>query len=133
MPKSATPEGVVLRAILNTLRIRGVFAFRNNAGVLPNPSGRPVRFGKVGASDVLAILQPSGRFLAIEAKTPGREKTLTPAQHDFLTAIRDAGGVALVISDVADLWRALDELDREPDRVFDLPERPEEKKREVKA
>lgn len=127
-----TPEGAVLKAVLSTLNLRGVYAFRNNSGALRDATGRPVRFGKVGSADILGIVYPIGRFLAVECKAPGREKTLTEAQWEFMASIKAAGGVALVISDVADLWRALDELEADPGKSFDLPPRPEPKKRRTR-
>lgn len=108
--KAKTPEGAVLRGVLGVLRLHGVPAWRNNTGVLPDRTGRPVRFGKVGSSDVLGVLPPSGRLLAVECKAPGRERGLTAAQRQFLRDVAGAGGVALVVSDAADLARVLPRL-----------------------
>ena len=128
--RSTTPESAVLRSVLRTLGLFGVPAFRFNSGVLPNPAGRPVRFGVVGGSDVVGLLPfASGRMIAVETKAPGREGTLTPAQHAFLSAVRDAGGVALVISDAARLAAILSELRDDPGKVYELPPRPAEKAR----
>lgn len=131
--RRTTPEGEVLKAVLDALKLRGVYAWRNNSGALFNPAGRPVRFGKVGSADVFGLLF-NGRFLAIEVKAPGREGTLTEAQWEFLCQVKARGGVAMVASDVADVWKMLDELQDDPERSFPLPPTPGPKaKRKAKA
>lgn len=45
-----------------------------------------------GGADIIGIHRSSGRFLAVEVKTPkGRT---TPDQDRFLEAVRNAGGIA---------------------------------------
>ena len=124
--RSTTPESAVLRACLDTLKLHGVPAWRNNVGMLASPSGRPVRFGKVGSSDVLGVLPFGGigRIACIECKAPGKEHNLTDAQWAFLAMVHDAGGVALVISDPGRLAEILSELRDDPGRVYGLPPRP---------
>lgn len=104
-----TTEAGVLKACLQLLDLRGIFAWRNNSGALPNAEGRPVRFGKPGSSDIFGIL-PGGRFLAVECKRPGGKPTATQAV--FLESIRVAGGVALVIDDPRELDAFLDLIER---------------------
>ncbi len=58
-------------------------------------------------SDLLGIL-PGGRFLAVELKSRGGK--VTQAQRSFLDHVTAAGGVALVISDLAELDRELARL-----------------------
>lgn len=119
--KGSTPEGVVLRsclALLNARRDVVAMAWRNNSGCLRDASGRPVTFGKVGSSDLLSIIKPLGRLGAFEVKAPGRKPT--EAQRAFLEAVRDSGGVAVVISDVATLERVLDALALDWDASFTL-------------
>jgi hypothetical protein len=62
-------------------------------------------FGKVGSADILGILRPSGRFLAIEVKKPGEKPS--DEQIAFLLAIRDAGGVAIVAYSLDDVRKVL--------------------------
>lgn len=116
--KGTTPEGAVLRACLDLLELRRIYAFRNNSGCLPDASGRPVRFGKVGSADILGLLPPRGRLLAVEAKAPGGK--LTDAQREFLEGVRAAGGVAVCVSDPAILADILDQLLREWDARFSI-------------
>ena len=86
--------------------------FRNNCGSLPDPrTGRLVTFGLArGSADLIGwrtvTITPDmvGRRLAVftslEVKTAtGR---LTPAQHAWLGAVHQAGGIAGVARSVAD-------------------------------
>lgn len=102
-----TPEGAVLNSILDYLRIRHVFAWRNNTGAtkIRTPGGdRFIRYGLKGSSDILGILD-DGRFLAIEVKAPAGR--VTQEQKDFLESIRKRGGVAFVARSVEDVVQNL--------------------------
>jgi hypothetical protein len=81
-----TPEGKVKAEIKKLLKIHGVWFY------MPVQNG----YGKVGIPDFICCF--NGKFLAIEAKAPGKESALTPNQRNVLEAIDDHGGVALVIS-----------------------------------
>ena len=59
--------------------------------------GRSVRFGKVGQSDLMAVLK-GGRFLAVETKAPGEEAT--EEQYAFLQSVISAGGLACCVDSV---------------------------------
>lgn len=97
-------ETDVLRACLELLRLRGIYAWRsNNAGVhRTSKDGKSFWSfaGLKGVSDILGILN-DGRFLAIEIKAPG--KVPTSEQRLFLKAISDRRGVALWITNVDQL------------------------------
>jgi hypothetical protein len=104
-------ERDILSACLKLLSTRGIPCFRNNTGAFAlgdGPSKRFFRAGTVGSSDILGVIPPSGRFLAIETKRPGEKPTAE--QRAFLRAVQDAGGVGLVITDVRELAEALDGL-----------------------
>jgi Holliday junction resolvase len=63
-----------------------------------------------GLPDIVGCLQ--GRFLAIEVKSPRSLRKgyrVTPAQEKELYAIRQAGGVAVVIASIDELVAALEE------------------------
>ena len=61
-------------------------AWRQNTGVLPDRSGRPIRFGLcVGSSDIIAIA-PDGVFVALECKSAIGQPT--DAQVRFLAAVQ---------------------------------------------
>ncbi len=96
----------MLRACLDYLALAKIRAWRNNTGALPDATGRPVRFGLAGSSDILGVL-PGGRFLAVECKAPGGRTT--DLQDQFLDSVTQAGGLALVVRSMDDLRRGLRE------------------------
>ena len=96
-------ETLLVKACLSLLRAKGIFAWRNNTGATKIGT-RFIRFGTVGASDILGVL-PDGRFLAVECKRPGN--VVTAAQHAFQDSIQEANGVALVCFSVGELESAL--------------------------
>lgn len=96
----AERERDIQRVCLDWLRAWGAVAIRINSG------GRKVgdrffRFNdEPGCSDSLVCL-PGGRFAAIEYKRPGQKTT--PAQESFLDAVRERGGLDLVVTSLDDL------------------------------
>lgn len=97
----AEREQDIQRAVLQYLRVvRRWPAVRINSGAL-RVGGRLVRFNDgCGVSDVLAVL-PGGRFASIEVKRPGNKPTADQAA--WLALVREAGGLALVVTGVQDL------------------------------
>ncbi len=96
-----TSESALLARILLALgRDPRCLIWRMNTGALPDQHGRMVRFGVPGCADILGILRPSGRFLAIEAKAPGGKQSAQ--QKLFQTAVMNAGGVYLLVYSVED-------------------------------
>ena len=100
-------ETDLVKACLELLKLRGVMAWRNNTGSAMR-GGRQIRFGYKGSSDIIGIMPLNssmpGSFLAVECKTD--KGKLRREQKLFLEAIREAGGYAVVTSDV----RVLDML-----------------------
>ena len=85
-------EQDIQRLIMLALSEAGCLIFRNNVGVLKNAAGIPIRFGlAVGSSDLIG-LTPTGRFLAVEIKTPTGKATTE--QLRFIEAVRARGGIA---------------------------------------
>lgn len=64
-----------------------------------------------GVSDIVGLIPPAGRFLAIEVKRPGGRPT--EQQRQWLDAVRAAGGVGLVVTGLDDLRLQLRGLDGE--------------------
>ena len=89
-----TPEGKVKDDIKAWLVAHGVWFF------MPVPTGR----GVIGIPDFICCW--NGLFIAIEAKS--KRGKATPAQQGILLDITRAGGIALVISDVAQLKEYFD-------------------------
>lgn len=87
-----TKETNIMNACMVALSAAGCLVWRNNVGVLPDASGRPIRYGLgTGSSDLVGICR-DGTFLAVEVKTPtGR---VSPAQEAFIAAVRRRGGRA---------------------------------------
>jgi len=81
-----TPEGKVKAEIKKLLKIHGVWFY------MPVQNG----YGKVGIPDFICCF--NGKFLAIEAKAPGKELLLTPNQRNVLEDIGNHGGETLVVS-----------------------------------
>lgn len=84
-----TPEGKVKDAIKAFLKsLPGCWFF------MPVSNG----MGAHGVPDFIGVYR--GRFFAIEAKAPGKEKNTTPLQDRVIGLIRAAGGHVVVASDL---------------------------------
>jgi hypothetical protein len=107
-----TPERAVVKACLEYLELRGIYAYRQNTGAAEyqDKTGkrRFVRYGKPGASDIVGVL-PGGRFLAVECKAPGGR--ISEHQARFLRDIERMGGVAVIARSVEDLEKSLREIE----------------------
>ncbi len=86
-------ERDLIKDVLIILDGVGIYAWRNNSGAAGAGKGF-VRFGLKGSADIIGLLPPSGKFLAIECKARRGKPTL--AQEEFLERIRADGGVAAV-------------------------------------
>jgi hypothetical protein len=60
-----------------------------------------VRFGFRGISDILAVLPPNGRFLAVETKRIDNDAS--DDQRDFMRDVEGVGGIAVLAYSVDDL------------------------------
>lgn len=108
MAKSKAETDLV-GAVLEYLQLRGIPSWRNNTGaanyVDRHGKKRHVKYGVPGASDILGLIPPTGRFLAIECKV-GKNKP-TDKQIEFLAAVREAGGLDVVAYVLDDVFEAL--------------------------
>ena len=98
-------EAEVQKAIIQFLKLKGIFVYRQNAGAF-KVGDRFVSMGKVGIADVICITH-GGKYTAIEVKTP-KKGVLSPAQVEFLRDVRKAGGIAMVATSVDDVVRLLE-------------------------
>lgn len=96
-----TPEGVVKDGIKAWFKARGIWS------CAPIGTG----FGASGVPDFVACW--NGKFLAIEAKAPGKRGNTTVMQDNQIMGIHKAGGIALVVDDVAQLDELEARLGRE--------------------
>lgn len=85
------PEAKVKAKIRDLLRAKGIW--------FCTPIG--ATYGAAGVPDFICCW--CGLFMAIEAKAPGKEKTVRPLQQMQIDAIRIAGGLAVVVSDIEQL------------------------------
>jgi hypothetical protein len=77
--------------------------WRNNTGQWKDENGNYIRYGLCpGSSDLIGLLTPSGRFFALEIKSPGgkTDKTRAEQQRLFRDLINSKGGYAAVASSV---------------------------------
>lgn len=109
--KHAAPEAAALAEVLKVLRNHPAVAWceRQNSGAAKVGS-RFIRFGWRGCSDLLGMLK-DGRLLAVECKAPkGRLRT---EQEEFLSLVRQFGGMAFVARNAADVFAAFSESTKE--------------------
>ena len=99
-------ETDLVRAILGALELELHCRFwRNNAGAR---KGGKLRYGlAVGAADIIGIMGPAGRFIAIEVKTD--EGRLSEQQEHWGATVTKRGGVYVVVRSVAEALRAVAE------------------------
>jgi hypothetical protein len=110
------PEKVIQKEILDWLKETGLLHSRYNAGCafLGN---RMIRLGTIGWPDIIVVVPPNGRFLALEVKSS--TGTLRPEQKDFKAALEDSGGYFRVVRSVTDAMHAVAEaLGEEQWRIF---------------
>lgn len=99
-------EADVQDAIRLAAHSLGLVLWRNNTGLAVD-GRRRIRYGlAVGSSDLIGILVPEGRFVALEVKAPNG-KGPTPEQERFLELVRRSGGFAAVVRSVSDAREAV--------------------------
>ncbi|MDR2337719.1 MAG: hypothetical protein LBE20_03605 [Deltaproteobacteria bacterium] len=101
-------ESLILKKIMLALgQLKTLRIWRNNTGVLWSgtdikklgkdiyiKNAYPVRFGLEGSADILGIIAPDGKFLAIEVKQQrGRQ---SEKQKNFENMIKSLGGVYIL-------------------------------------
>lgn len=101
-------EKQIMTAIQLELAKHGYKIFRNNSGFLRDVRGQYVHFGLcTGSSDLVGIVPPSGRFLAIEVKT--EKGRVTTEQEAFIKMVNDCGGIGFVARSVEEAIKKLKE------------------------
>jgi hypothetical protein len=87
-------EGEIQKLILDWLKLRNIFHWRNNTG----RRGK-VSYGCKGSPDIICLHQ--GRFVGIEVK--GEKGELSKEQCDFRCRIEKAGGIYIMARDLVDI------------------------------
>ena len=103
-------ETDLVRQCLELLQLRGIPAYRQNQGGMTAEYKGKARFikfaGAKGISDIIGIVPPNGRYLAVECKMPGNKPT--EDQTLFLDKIKSCGGLAVVVTSIQELNDFLD-------------------------
>lgn len=100
---------VAIRAALGDLP--DVCLWRNHVGQLTDVTGAVHPFGlAVGSADLVGVLAPSGRLIALECKTPAGR--LRPEQRSWLAVVRRFGGFAAVVRSVEEALKAIERARR---------------------
>lgn len=96
-------EKDIQKDILDYLRYRGIFCWKQNNAGIRKPDGGYIPTGLRGVSDILGIF--NGKFLAIEVKQPGN--SLSTQQSDFLSMVNEKGGIGFVAYSIDDIDKHL--------------------------
>ena len=106
----STKHSALVRAIrLRLGMLSDVVLWPVQPGGVADATGRPMRCGPVGMSDLIGIVQ-GGRWLAIECKTG--KGVLTPDQDRWQSLVRKMGGIAGVARGEEDAVRLYEEAKR---------------------
>jgi len=103
---SELSESAIQKQILDLLKRRRIFHYRNNTGGA-KLKGHYVHFGRIGAPDVICVI--NGKYVGIEVKNTKGE--LSRKQVEFRAELEKAGGIYLLV-------RSAMELDQELIRRF---------------
>ena len=106
--KPSVKEADVLSSVLEYLHYchKVVWAHRLNSGAYKTQAGQWVKFGWVGAPDIIGQLT-DGRLLAIECKSSKGQ--VRAEQATFLNAVSSGNGVAIVARSVEDVIKTFRE------------------------
>ena len=97
-----TPEGAIKAKIKAWFKARGIWY------CMPMGTG----FGNSGVPDFICCW--NGKFLAVEAKAPGKRSNTTVMQDNQIMGIHRANGMAIVVDSIEQLDQLEERLGREP-------------------
>ena len=87
-------ESDVQFRILKLLKSRGCSVFKT------------MTCNRNGIADIIAC-SPTGQFIAIEVKAPGKLHTVSRLQAAYLEEVRSRGGIAILTDNLYDVDKAL--------------------------
>ena len=99
-------ESDLVKSCLEYLTLKRIFHHRNNTGAFSTSTGGFYRFGAVGSSDIISVVD--GRYIAIECKV--KKNPQSPAQKQFQQELEQAGGKYLLVYSLDELINKLKEL-----------------------
>ena len=92
-------ESALVKICILWLGYKRIFCYRQNSGAGITPSGRFIRYGKVGSPDIIAVI--GGKYIGIECKIgKGRQ---SPSQIEFQEKLENAGGEYWIVRQLEDL------------------------------
>jgi len=97
-------ESDIQKAILEYLKLKSHFCWRNNSGAFKTERGGFYRMGTPGAPDIFLVKRPVGTFVGIEVKT--LKGVLSEPQRAFSRELEAHGGIYLVARSVDDVIAA---------------------------
>lgn len=101
-------ESSLMHRIMIAVSTCGALVWRNHVGRGRHASGNYVAMGLgVGSADIVGLVPPFGRWLAIEVKAP--KGVVSPEQTRWLELVRRWGGVAGVARSVEDALALVNE------------------------
>ena len=110
--KKEPTEKEIENSILDYLQTQDGFFWKNQSVGIYDPIKktfrRPGKFHVNGVADILGLIPPSGKLVAIEVKR--RKGKTTKAQDDFLQVVSDNGGESFVARSIEDVEEKLNEL-----------------------
>ena len=107
MAKRRNEENKRVKAILEMLKYKGIFAWRQNNMPVATRDGYRAFIGMPGLPDIIGVL-PGGRFLGIEVKSDTGKQS--DKQLDFQRALEIHGGVYILAYSVHDVETKLSKL-----------------------
>lgn len=113
-------ESEVQQLIMLEAAKYGIILLRNNSGACVDKTGRMIRYGlghtspkqNIKSSDLIGIIPPNGRIIAIEVKSGNWNPNKKLDKHElyqknFLDFVQSKGGVAGFCKSVDDLKKLL--------------------------
>lgn len=105
--KNGLAEKEIQASILDYLKYRKGFFWRNNSGAFVGErhgKKRFFRFGLKGSADIIGLVPPDGKFIAIEVKSKNGNQS--PDQRLFQEQIEQNGGIFVLARSVQDVIEA---------------------------
>jgi hypothetical protein len=111
MKRKATPEGALLRLVMDWLSAEHIFALRMNVGVMRNAANRPVHFGIEGTADILAFPVSLGRPHPVWIELKAGKNGQSESQRSFQRHVEERGHTYLLAYSLDDVIEMLGRQD----------------------
>lgn len=96
-------ESDTQRQILDYLKLKGIFHYRNNSGGFKDANNHFYRFGALGSPDIIAVID--GIYVGIEVKAPNGKQS--DHQKEFELKLQSAGGEYILAYSLDDVLQAI--------------------------